>query len=188
MSDDVRDLARTLRDRAEGHVNEFFPQVYAELQRVARARLRSERPDHTLQATALVHEVFLRLGADRKGWSSRRQFYGAASEAMRRVLVDHARRSLAVRRGGGWLRVTLPDTDVGLDLGPEQLLELDDAIARLEARDARAAEVARLRLFAGLELEEVAVALGVSRSTVTREWKYARARLRQLFGEGEEGT
>jgi RNA polymerase sigma factor (TIGR02999 family) len=154
----------------------LVPLVYAELRAIAGAQLRRERPDHSLQATALVHEAYLRLfGLSQPSWNDRRHFFNAAAEAMRHVLIDHARKRRRAKRGGEQTRVPLSSVNLALDHDPGDLLALDDAIERLERQDPRAAEVIRLRFFAGLSVEETATALEVSPRTVKREWAYARA-------------
>lgn len=151
-----------------------FPDLYADLRRLAAARLADERTGHTLSPTALVHEAYLRLtGADR--FDSRGQFVAAAAETMRRVLVDHARGKGRRKRGGDRKRVDLADIPGRADADPDLLLSLDDALTRLEAEDAAAADVAKLHLFAGLPVDEAAAAVGVSRATAYRHWTYARA-------------
>lgn len=172
----------------EGEVaSELFPLVYGELRAIAARRMSSERAEHTLQATALVHEAYMRLVQDQHmDWSGRRHFFGAAAEAMRRVLVDHARKAQAEKRGGDRARLSMTAALlVEGDDDPETLLALDDALTKLETEDARAAEVARLRYFAGLTVAEVTEALEVSERTVMREWAYARARLFELLGGSE---
>jgi RNA polymerase sigma-70 factor (ECF subfamily) len=159
-----------------------LPLVYRELQRIARARMAGERADHTLQATALVHETWLKLvGMGGPEWTDRAAFYQAAATAMRRILVDHARARRRTKRGGGAARdpVTLGALPARQpDLGDAAtFLQLDEEIARLEASDPRAGAVVRLRFFAGLDVDETAAALGMSRRTVLREWAFARARL-----------
>jgi RNA polymerase sigma factor (TIGR02999 family) len=174
----------TAKEGGERRWDEVLPLVYDELRALAQRRMGAERVQHTLQATALVNEAWVRLAADREmDWSSRRHFFGAAAEAMRRILVDHARKVRAEKRGGDRARVTL--TVDGFEHGgdPERVLALDDALGALAREDARAAEVVRLRFFAGLEVADVARALEVSERTVMREWAFARARLSQLIGE-----
>jgi RNA polymerase sigma factor (TIGR02999 family) len=162
---------------------EVLPLVYDELKAIASRRMAQERGEHTLQATALVHEAWLRLvGDEGMAWTSRRHFFGAAARAMQRVLVDHARRAQAEKRGGRAGRVSITVGDLVLTDDPERLLALDEAFATLEGEDARAAEVARLRLFSGLEVREVAQALELSERTTAREWAFARARLADLLG------
>ena len=151
----------------------FFPAVYDELKRLAAARLAGERAEHSLDATALVHEAYLRLGqasfADRSG------FFRAAAVAMQRILVDHARRRKAARRGGGARTISLDGDTPELGTDPDLVLDVDAALERLAREDPSSAEVARHRLFAGLSIEETAEALGLSRATAFREWAYARS-------------
>jgi RNA polymerase sigma factor (TIGR02999 family) len=154
---------------------ELFAAVYGELRQLARALLRRERPDHTLQPTELVHDAFLRL-VDQSAVRAvdRAHFFGVAARAMRQILVDHARRRRAAKRGGAWLRVTL-DEGLGAPAAePDELLALDQAIEALAARDPRAARVVELRVFAGLTIEEIAAALAVSKRTIDGDWAFAR--------------
>jgi len=154
----------------------LVPLVYDELRVLARAQLRHERPDHSLQPTALVHEAYLRLlGATPSGFNDRQHFFRAAAQAMRRILVEHARARTRQKRGGARVRVDLSGLDLAHDPDPDQLLALDEAIRRLEEQDPEAAEVVRLRFFAGLSVEETARATGLSERTVKREWAFARA-------------
>jgi RNA polymerase sigma factor (TIGR02999 family) len=165
----------------------LLPLVYEELRVMARVRLNQERKGHTLQATALVHEAYIRLiGADSPPWNDRRHFFFAAAEAMRRILIDHARKRGRVKRGGGRVQVTLGDVEVGSGLPLEDLLALDEAIHRLEEQDPRMAGIVRLRFFAGLSVEETAKALEVSERTVKRDWAVARAWLYEAIGESED--
>jgi RNA polymerase sigma factor (TIGR02999 family) len=162
----------------------LLPLVYAELQRIAQSKMRDERTGHTLQATALVHEAYMRLVGDEPvAWEGRRHFYAAASEAMRRILIDHARRVRSLKRGGDKQRVTLGAPEAEVELDPDQLLALDEAIDKLEQEDPRAAAVTRLRFLSGLTVEETAQTLGCSVRSVHREWTFARARLTQILGE-----
>lgn len=155
----------------------LLPLVYDELRRLAATNLAHEKPGQTLDATALVHEAYLRLvgPADANRWRDRGHFFAAAAEAMRRILVDHARRKAAEKRGGGGQRFELSEVDHVVIHDPDVLLSVDETLARLAADDAGAAAVARLRLFAGLSIEEAAAALNVSRATAFRDWAYARA-------------
>ncbi len=163
--------------------------VYDSLRRIAQERMKGERVGHTLEATALVHEAFLRLvGEERSGWESRGEFYGAAAQAMRRILIDHARKRRAEKRGGGRGRVPLSVVDLAAESDPEQVLALDEALRGLEQSDPRAASVVRLRFFAGLDVAETARVLGLSERTVMRDWAYARAVLfEQIEGGAPEG-
>jgi RNA polymerase sigma factor (TIGR02999 family) len=158
----------------------LVPVIYGELRRLAAARLRGERPDHTLSPTALVHEAFLRLlGDDEIPMRSRAHVFGAAARAMRQVLVDHARRRRAAKRGFGWQRITL-EVEGGNDASRDvEFLALHTALERLEAVDARAARLVELRFFGGLTLDEAARVLGVSRRTVANDWVVTRAWLRR---------
>jgi RNA polymerase sigma factor (TIGR02999 family) len=171
---------------------QLLPLVYDELRRLAARRLASEGPGHTLQPTALVHEAYLKLvGPDpRQPWNGRVHFFAAAAEAMRRILIDHARRKHRARRGGGMRRVELDDLDdIGLVAGggdADELLALDEALARLAAADPRRAELVRLRYFAGLTLEQAAELLGISRATADRHWAFARAWLYDAMTRGHE--
>ena len=161
---------------------ELLPMVYDELRQLAERQMGRERAEHTLQATALVHEAWLRLSGDEgMSWSSRRHFFGAAARSMQRVLVDHARRVQADKRGGGQARVSITMGEFEEQSDPERILALNDSLEALEKEDARSAEVARLRLFAGLEVSAVGKALDISERTVAREWAYARARLSELL-------
>jgi len=158
--------------------DELLPLVYAELRRLARARMARLRPGQTLQPTDLVHEAYLRLvSKEDPGWANRAHFFAAAAEAMRRVLIDRARRAMRDKHGGGHLRVTLSNVGVGVGVQPrpEELLALAAALRRLEGLDPRMAEVVKLRYFAGLTQEETAVAVGISRRTVNRLSAAARA-------------
>jgi RNA polymerase sigma factor (TIGR02999 family) len=150
--------------------------VYAQLRAIANVQMNGERAGHTLQATALVHEAYARLAEAGVQWSGPAAFYHAAAEAMRRILIDHARARRTVKRGGGRHSLEL---DGVLDLAsaddPRQVMALDGAISRLEQEDARAAEVVRLRFYAGLTVDQTAAALGQSRRTVLRDWEFARA-------------
>jgi RNA polymerase sigma factor (TIGR02999 family) len=163
---------------------ELLPLVYDELRQLAAARLAREAPGHTLQPTALVHEVWLRLGRDGdRRWNGRTHFFAAAAESVRRILIDNARRKRALRHGGDMARVNADAT--GLDLlapveDDEQLLLINDALETLAARDPRKAELVKQRYFVGLSLEEAASVLGISERTAKREWAYARA---WLFNE-----
>jgi RNA polymerase sigma factor (TIGR02999 family) len=171
---------------------QLLPLVYDELRKLAAHRLAGEGPGHTLQPTALVHEAYLKLvGPDpRHPWNGRVHFFAAAAEAMRRILIDHARRKHRARRGGGMERVELDDLDdIELVAGggdADKLLALDEALAQLAAADPRRAELVRLRYFAGLTLEQAAELLGISRATADRHWAFARAWLYDAMTRGHE--
>ncbi len=165
----------------------LLPLVYDQLRAVAQRALAAERPDHTLQATALVHEAYLKLVGEREiPWASRAHFYVAAAEAMRRILIDHARARGRVKRGGGGrARLTLSDV-TDLASKPDQILRFDEAFGRLEGESPEVAAIVRLRFFAGLSVEQTAEALGLSTSTVDRRWAFARAWLYRTLHEGVE--
>jgi RNA polymerase sigma factor (TIGR02999 family) len=165
---------------------QLLPLVYDELRRLATRKLAHEKPGQTLQATALVHEAYLRLvdGEKDQHWESRRHFFAAAAEAMRRILIENARRKHSERRGGGRKRVDLAEGDLVSSADPCQLVELDDALTQLEHEDREAAELVKLRLFAGLSAEQASALLGISRAAAYRHWTYARAWLNAQFREG----
>jgi RNA polymerase sigma factor (TIGR02999 family) len=167
-------LVDRARDGDEQALAILMPLVYDELRRLAAAKLAAEPAGHTLDATALVHEAYLRLARE-PGFESRSQFFRAAAESMRRILVDHARKKRANKRGGGGRRFELSEADRVAVPDPDTLLAVDEALAKLDAEDRASADVARLRLFAGLSVEQAADALGVSRATAFRDWAYARA-------------
>ena len=161
---------------------QLLPLVYEELRRLAAQKLAQEKSGQTLQATALVHEAYLRLVEVEhvQPWDSRGHFFAAAAEAMRRILVENARRHRAQKRGGGHERIDLPELAAGAKDDPVDLLALDDALKKLEAQHPQKAQVVKLRFFAGCTLEETAQLLGISRATAQRHWAYARA---WLFGQ-----
>ncbi len=157
--------------------------VYDQLRRIAQQRMNDEKPGHTLQATALVHEAYLRLVRNKElEWSSRAQFYVAAAQAMQRILVEHARRKKRLKRGGDRRPVASNVLDLARDENLEDVVIVNEAIDRLEREDARAALVTRLRFYAGLTVEETAKAMKLSERTVMREWAYARAWLHDALG------
>ncbi len=160
--------------------------MYSELRRLAAHYMRLERPGHTLQPTALVHEAFLRLAGRReKNWQNRAHFFAIASEAMRSILVDHARARLAIRRGAAATRVPLQEGFTGAAQTPQQLVALDEALSRLAQIDARQARIVELRFFAGMTVQEVSALLEISERTVMREWNLAKA---WLHGETRKGV
>ena len=185
----TRLLERAVRGEDDA-VQHVLPRVDHELVAIARSAMRKERGDHPLQATALVHECWMKLlGEHSPSFESRAEFYRAAAEAMRRILVDHARRRARIKRGGGRERVPITTAEPAISDDPEKFLALDEAIQRLQDSDPRAAEIVRLRFFAGLGVDETADAIGLSRRTVLREWAYARALLyRELTGEAPPTT
>ncbi|MBI1967272.1 MAG: sigma-70 family RNA polymerase sigma factor [Gemmatimonadetes bacterium] len=176
MSHVTQILAGMRGESRQAAMERLLPLVYDELRALAKAQLRHERPDHTLQPTALVHEAYLRLlGSTQPPWNDRQHFFRAAAEAMRRILIEHARKRGRVKRGGKRVRVELSGVDLASDQDLDQVLALDDAFRRLEEQDPEAADVVRLRFFAGLSVEETAQAMGLSERTVKREWAFARA-------------
>ena len=156
----------------------LLPLVYEELRRLAAARMASERPEHTLQATALVHEAYLRVVDVEKAqhWNSRSQFFSAAAEAMRRILIDSARKNNSLKRGGARESIELTDDLVAtLDQNGQDLVDIDDLLSRLALEDGEAAELVKLRVFAGLSVEEAGKLLEMDRTTAYANWKFARA-------------
>lgn len=168
---------------------QLLPLVYEELRKLAADKMAEEKPGQTLQATALVHEAYLRLvNTDSvKGWDSRGHFFAAAAAAMRRILVEQARAKKRLKRGGQRERVPLDDVELACGVPSDQLLALDEAIARLETTDPDMARIVQLRFFVGMNHEEVAAAMGISSVTARRHWRYARAWLRREIREGPAG-
>jgi RNA polymerase sigma-70 factor, ECF subfamily len=178
---DVTKLLLELQNGNRGAEEALISLVHADLSRMARGFMRKERPNHTLQATELVSEAYLRLvHQPNLGWQSRAHFYAVASTVMRRILVDHARARCAEKRGGGAHKVSINDIQVTFDMPSEELLDLDDALSRLKQLDPRQSRIVELRVFGGLTEEEIAEFLGISSRTVKRDWRLARA---WLFGE-----
>jgi RNA polymerase sigma factor (TIGR02999 family) len=165
--------------------DQLLPLVYEELRKLAAQKLAQENPGQTLQATALVHEAYLRLvDADRgKNWDSRGHFFAAAAEAMRRILLNRARDKKCLKRGGRFQRVDLERLGVVDDASDEELVAIDDTLLRLAEENPPCAELVKLRFFAGLTLEEASAALGLARRTADRYWAYARARLYEMLSE-----
>lgn len=182
------DITRLLEAAGEGDpraAQKLLPLVYEQLRKAAQKQMAGERPDHTLQATALVHEAYLRLvGSHERTWENRAHFYVAATEAMRRILIEHARKRKRVKRGGDRQRIPLSSAYLAEEACPEDIVSVDSAIRRLEERDSRMASIVRLRFFAGLGVEETAETLGLSDRTVRREWALARAWLHRELGQG----
>jgi RNA polymerase sigma factor (TIGR02999 family) len=174
---DVTQILSRIDSGDPGGAEQLLPLVYDELRRLAATKLAQEKPGQTLQATALVHEASLRLVDTQRAqvWHSRGHFFAAAAEAMRRILVDIARRKRSQKAGMGMKRVDLGDAAVTLSISPEDVLALDEALTRLAVENQAVANMAKLRLFAGLEVAEAAESLGLSRRTGFRHWTYARA-------------
>lgn len=171
------EILRLAESGEEGAAAELLPLVYDELRRLAAAKLRQERPGQTLDATALVHEAYLRIvgGSKPAGWNGRGHFFAAAGEAMRRILVEAARRKKRVRHGGGRDRVELADVPEELAQNADDLVAVDEALAALEAKDPETAQLVKLHYFLGLSFRETAQILGISERTAHRSWAYARA-------------
>jgi RNA polymerase sigma factor (TIGR02999 family) len=176
---DAQNLTRILQDVAAGRARPsdvLLPLVYDQLRAIARQRLRQERASHTLNATALVHEAYMRLAGDAAlPWENRAHFFGAAARAMRRILIEHARKRGRQKRGGQGTQVPLSLLDLVADADAGDVLAVDDAVEKLCARDPRMAEIVHLRFYAGLSVEETAAALDISDRTVRRDWNLARA-------------
>ena len=186
---DVTQILRRIEEGDRDAADELLPVLYDELRRLAAHKLAGERPGQTLQPTALVHEAYLRLvggsEAGDPGWEGRGHFFGAAAEAMRRILVDNARRKAGGKHGGGHRRVDLDAVEVVAEPPGTELLALDEALARLSVEDPIKAELVKLRHFAGLTLEQAAQAVGISLSTADRYWAYARAWLYDQVTRGD---
>ncbi len=174
----MADVTRLLQAIEEGDgsaAEELLPLVYEDLRRLAALRMAAESPGHTLQPTALVHEAWLRIAGEDHSWQNRRHFFAAAAEAMRRILIERARRRLRVRHGGGLERFDVDAIQVPDPVRDDQLLAVDEALAALERDDPRRAQVVKLRYFVGLTNPEVAEAMGLSLATVERDWAFAKA-------------
>lgn len=181
----MSDVTKLLGNAAEGDthsLNQLYEQVYAELRTIAAKKMATERPGHTLQPTALVHEAYLRLGGA-KGFKfeNRAHFFSAAAEAMRRILVDSARRHVQLKRGGDQERVELHETRIAAPVEDEKLLQINEALEALAREDPLKAEVVKLRYFVGLKHQEIADTLGVAEITIRRHWAVARVRLFELI-------
>jgi len=185
----MSDVTRILNAIEHGDAkaaDELLPLVYEELRRLAAQKMLQELPGQTLQATALVHEAYIRLvGSDAQNWSGRTHFFAAAAEAMRRILIENARRKRRLRHGGGQQRVGLDDACMAIEEPSEDLIALDEALAKLAIEDPVKADLVKLRYFAGLTIEQAAKILAISRATADRYWSYARA---FLFHEIKKGA
>ena len=174
MSDVTRILEAMQRGDSQA-AEELLPLVYDDLRRLAAAKMAGQPPGQTLQATALVHEAWLRIAGENHPWENRRHFFAAAAESMRRILVDQARRKQRLKRGGQQERVSLDNIDIAAETEPDELLRVDDALRRLAAEDPLKAELIKLRFFVGLRIPEAAEILGISARTAKRQWNFARA-------------
>jgi RNA polymerase sigma factor (TIGR02999 family) len=179
---DVTQILSQIEQGDPSAAEQLLTLVYSELRRLAAQKLAQEKPGQTLQATALVHEAYLRLfgqgDGEQPSWDSRGHFFAAAAEAMRRILIENARRKKRVKHGGDRQRVNLLDEDLAVQDSPDELLALDQALTNLASEDAEAANLVKLRVFTGLSIEQAAEVLGFSRATAYRHWNYARAWLR----------
>jgi RNA polymerase sigma factor (TIGR02999 family) len=185
MSDVTRILTAIEQGDARA-ADELLPLVYDELRRLAARKMSHEQPGQTLQATALVHEAYIRLvGSDDRDWRGRTHFFAAAAEAMRRILIENARRKQRLKRGGVRQRVNLEDADIVIEGPLEDIIALDEALAKLALEDPVKADLVKLRYFAGLTIEQAAKILNISRATADRYWSYARA---WLFDEINKGA
>lgn len=181
---DVTSLLNKLAAGDQEAAAQLVPLVYEELRHLAARRLRQERPDHTLQATALVHEAYVKLAAQRDAkWQNRAQFFGVAAQVMRRILVDYARGQQRIRRGGKQQKVSLDDVLLVSPERTEEVLSVHESLSRLEKLDARQARIVELRYFGGLTVEEIAEVVGLSSKTVMRELNVAKA---WLYGDLKE--
>jgi RNA polymerase sigma factor (TIGR02999 family) len=185
MSDVTRILTAIEQGDAKA-ADRLLPLVYEELRRLAAQKMSQEPPGQTLQATALVHEAYIRLvGSEDRNWSGRTHFFAAAAEAMRRILIENARRKHRLKRGGGQQRVDLDDACMAFEEPSQDIVALDEALAKLATEDPVKADLVKLRYFAGLTIEQAAKMLGISRATADRYWSYARA---WLFDEINNGA
>ena len=184
MTSEVTRILTAIEQGDAKAADELIPAVYQELRRLAAQKLSREPPGQTLQATALVHEAYLRLLGGDQGWKSRGHFFAAAADAMRRILIENARRKLRLKRGGDRQRVDLNDQDLAIEQPSENLIALDEALAKLANEEPVVADLVKIRYFAGLTLHQAAEILGISRRTADRYWAYARAWLYQQITKG----
>jgi len=181
---DVTQLLKRYGNGDQEALAELIPQIYDELRRLASFYLQSERVNHTLQTTALVHEAYIRL-VDQKQveWNNRNHFFGVAAQMMRRILVDHARKHVSLKRGGSFLRISLEEAAVFSRERPRELIAVDELLTRLASLDPQGSRIVELRFFAGLSLEETAEVTGLSSAKVRREWSAAKAWLTREIGK-----
>ncbi|UCG58180.1 MAG: sigma-70 family RNA polymerase sigma factor [Phycisphaerales bacterium] len=185
---DITLILNAIEQGNTGAADQLLPVVYEELRLLAAQRLSRESPGQTLQATALVHEAYIRLvEAENQNWNNRRHFFAAAAEAMRRILIDSARRKKSLKRGGNHRRVDLDESILaGTSVRSDELLALNEALQKLEKKDKVKADLVKLRYFAGLTSQQAAQVLGISHSTADEYWAYARACLRVEISKGDE--
>jgi len=185
----MSDVTRILTAIEQGDVKEadkLLPLVYEELRRLAAHKMSRESPGQTLQATALVHEAYIRLvGSEAQNWNGRTHFFAAAAEAMRRILIDNARRKQRLKRGGGQDKIDLADAELVIQAPSDDLVALDEAIAKLADEDKAKADLVKLRYFAGLTLAQAADILGLSQTTAKRHWTYSQAWLYRQIKKGD---
>ncbi|MBI1177569.1 sigma-70 family RNA polymerase sigma factor [bacterium] len=187
MPGDVTQLLSAIDSGDSNAAEKLLPLVYEELRRVAAHKMANEKPGQTLQATALVHDAWLRVaGSDRQQWRGREHFFSAAAEAMRRILVDNARRKQRIRHGGGMERVPLDAMDLPIAQNDEKCLRVNDYLERLANDDPEKAEIVKLRVFAGLGVAEIAAIMGCSDKTVQRHWNFAKAWLSREIQRDDE--
>jgi len=188
----MTDVTRILNAIEQGDAKateELLPLVYEELRMLAAQKLSQEKPGQTLQATALVHEVYIRLVAgEEQKWNSSGHFFKAAAEAMRRILVENARRRKSLKRGGNQQRIELSEANLALESPSDDLIALDEALDKLSTEEPAIAELVKLRYFGGLTIDQVAKIQGISRRTAIDHWAYARSRLARMVKMGSEAT
>jgi RNA polymerase sigma factor (TIGR02999 family) len=185
----MTDVTRILNRVQEGDpkaADELLPLVYDELRKLAGAKMAAQPPGHTLQPTALVHEAYLRLvGSEQGRWHDSRHFLAAATEAMRQILIDAARKKHRLKRGGGWTRLNLEDIQIAVETDPENLLKVDEALEQFAIGDPEKAQLVKLRFFAGLSLSQAAQVMGISLATAKRYWVFSKAWLYRYITRSE---
>lgn len=188
----MTDVTRILNAIEQGDAkaaDELLPLVYEELRHLAAQKMSRESPGQTLQATALVHEAYIRLvGSEAQDWKGRTHFFAAAAEAMRRILIDNARRKQRLKRGGGQKKVDLEDAELPIEVPSDDLIALDEALDKLAKKDKVKADLVKLRYFAGLTGKQASNVLGISHSTADEHWAYVRAWLRLEITKGDEAS
>ena len=186
MPSDVTQLLQKVESGDSSAAEELLPLVYNELRRLAAHKMASEKPGQTLQATALVHEAWMRVaGSDRQQWRGRDHFFSAAAESMRRILVDNARRKQRIRHGGGMERVNVDAINLPIAQNDEKCLRVNDYLEQLAVEDPEKAEIVKMRVFTGMSVNEIATVLGCSEKTVQRHWNFAKAWLSRELAAGE---